>query len=213
LHEFLWGELADWYVEVSKVRIGDSSSSSSSTSTVDTTATATASTTTSQETALMSDYVLLYVWSRGLKLLHPYMPFVTETLYQNISAPTPTPTHARSIMVSAWPLLVTLDQLQQRSDSSSGSSYHIADTDRSTNTDMPILPPSDPQSIRHFSKLKAIVKTIRNMRTTYGIKASHKIHATVYVPMYGGEAGNELHAELGVYVVCCVPCAVCVDGV
>jgi valyl-tRNA synthetase len=215
LHEFLWGEVADWYVEVSKTRIDSSSSSSSSSSS---TATATAiaidSTTTMHESAKMAEYVLLYIWSRGLKLLHPYMPYVTETLYQNISPPTPTPTHAHphahvvvgSIMVSEWPLLVPLDQLQQRSGGGGGSSCRITDTDTDTGTDtdtdddemqLKLVLPIDVQSIQHFSKLKAIVKTIRNMRITYGIQESHKIHATVYVPVYGTGAGDALYAELG----------------
>ncbi|GAF89788.1 unnamed protein product, partial [marine sediment metagenome] len=59
IHDFLWGEYCDWYVEMSKVRLarGDNSVLP----------------------------VLVHVLETGLRLLHPYMPFVTEELWQTLS--------------------------------------------------------------------------------------------------------------------------------
>ena len=79
-------------------------------------------------------------------------------------------------MAQPWPLLIPLDQLKEHS---SGSSIGLA---------------TDGRSILMFSKIKSIIKSIRNMRTVYNVKAAHKVHATVYVP--GGEVGEELLAEL-----------------
>jgi valyl-tRNA synthetase len=41
--------------------------------------------------------VLTHVFTTGLKLLHPFMPFVTEEIYQNL------PGHGESIMVEEYP--------------------------------------------------------------------------------------------------------------
>ena len=55
IHDFIWSELADWYVEMSKVRLREG-----------------------DERPLA---VLAHVLDRGLRLLHPIMPFVTEELW------------------------------------------------------------------------------------------------------------------------------------
>ena len=71
LYEFIWSELCDWYVEMSKVSIygGDSKASMQ---------------------------VLVYVLKNTLKILHPFMPFETEEIYQHLS-------DEKTIMLSSWP--------------------------------------------------------------------------------------------------------------
>jgi len=60
IHDFLWGEFCDWYIEFAKIRL-----------------TATG--------ALPSPVpILVYVLETSLRLLHPYLPFVTEELWQNL---------------------------------------------------------------------------------------------------------------------------------
>ncbi len=58
IYDFLWGDYCDWYVELAKVRLraGDASPLA----------------------------VLVHVLDTGLRLLHPYMPFVTEELWQRL---------------------------------------------------------------------------------------------------------------------------------
>ncbi len=68
LYEFIWHEFADKYIEDVKVRIDSDSF-----------------------LILNSLFVIL------LKLLHPFMPFVTEEIYQKM------PNHGKSIMIEAWP--------------------------------------------------------------------------------------------------------------
>lgn len=75
IYEFLWDEYADWYIEVSKTRMSDVS------------------------TAKVARKTLVYVWDTCMKLLHPFMPFLTETLWQL------TPHKGDSIMISSWPQL------------------------------------------------------------------------------------------------------------
>ncbi len=67
-YDFFWHDFCDWYVEIVKSEI----------------------------TAGIKGQVLLYVMESSLKLLHPFMPFVTEAVWQNIG-------ERHSIMLEAWP--------------------------------------------------------------------------------------------------------------
>lgn len=66
IYQFLWNEYADWFIEVSKTRF----SAGGGTDTVN---------------ALQTLRVLVYVFDTYLRLLHPFMPFVTEALWQEVS--------------------------------------------------------------------------------------------------------------------------------
>ncbi|KAJ1428256.1 tRNA synthetases class I-domain-containing protein [Ochromonadaceae sp. CCMP2298] len=78
IYEFLWDEFADWYIEASKARMrGDSEQALAE----------------QQQTRR----VLVYVWDTCMRLLHPFMPYLTETLWQQI------PHQGDSIMVAPWP--------------------------------------------------------------------------------------------------------------
>ncbi len=80
VHDFLWGEYCDWYIELAKTRLNSASVESSPLP------------------------VLINVLEKSLRLLHPFMPFVTEELWQNIKASLPEDEHfADSIMISAYP--------------------------------------------------------------------------------------------------------------
>ncbi|MGN0335673.1 MAG: valine--tRNA ligase [Lachnospiraceae bacterium] len=74
IYDFIWEEFCDWYIEMVKPRLYNAE---------DTTKTA----------AL---WTLRTVLTNALKLLHPYMPFITEEIFCNLS-------EEESIMISAWP--------------------------------------------------------------------------------------------------------------
>ena len=76
IYEFIWNEFCDWYIELAKARLYDKENERP------------------RQTAL---YVLGYVLERTLRLLHPFMPFITEEIWQHI------PHEGKSIMVAAWP--------------------------------------------------------------------------------------------------------------
>jgi len=81
LYEFLWGEYCDWYIEIAKVRLRSVG-----------------------EDALSPIPVLVYVLEASLRLLHPYMPFVTEELWQNLKNRLPSDWQkVESIMVATYP--------------------------------------------------------------------------------------------------------------
>ncbi|MDK2839443.1 MAG: valyl-tRNA synthetase [Thermosipho sp. (in: thermotogales)] len=72
IYNFFWDEFCDWYIEVSKPRLK------------------------TEEKHLVQN-VLVTVLDNSLKLLHPFMPFITEELWQKL------PTSGESITVSEWP--------------------------------------------------------------------------------------------------------------
>ncbi len=61
---FLWDEFCSWYIELSKDRLAEPQSSS----------------------ALTAKYILLDVMQKGMRLLHPIMPFITEEIWQGIKS-------------------------------------------------------------------------------------------------------------------------------
>ena len=74
IYDFTWNEFCDWYIEIAKIRLqGDDEKA--------------------KDTAKS---VLVYVLTDILKLLHPFMPFITEEIYQAI------PHDCESIMISKW---------------------------------------------------------------------------------------------------------------
>lgn len=81
IYNFLWDDLADWYIEISKTRMNDATS------------------------RRIANRVLVYVWDSYLRLLHPYMPYVTEVLWQII------PHDGSSIMIAEWPLMEDCEEL------------------------------------------------------------------------------------------------------
>lgn len=76
IYEFIWNEFCDWYIELAKARLYDKENARP------------------RQTA---QYVLGYVLERTLRLLHPFMPFITEEIWQHI------PHEGISIMVAEWP--------------------------------------------------------------------------------------------------------------
>ncbi len=75
IYSFTWDLFCDWYIEMAKSRIFDTGSPA----------------------ALTAKRVLVHVLTGILKLLHPYMPFITEEIYQAL------PHTDESVMISAYP--------------------------------------------------------------------------------------------------------------
>jgi len=82
IYEFLWGEFCDWYIELTKLRLYGNDPREADTARA----------------------VLVYVLDRTLRLLHPFMPFVTEEIWQHL------PHQGESLMIAAWPEAGRLDE-------------------------------------------------------------------------------------------------------
>ncbi|MCS4490696.1 valine--tRNA ligase [Corynebacterium sp. ES2794-CONJ1] len=81
LYQFTWGEFCDWYLEIAKVQIPRDFSQASPSE---------------QQRGKNTQVVLGRVLDAVLRLLHPAMPFVTETLWKALS-------DEESLVISAWP--------------------------------------------------------------------------------------------------------------
>ncbi len=75
IYDFIWTEFCDWYIEMAKPRLYGGDAAAKQT---------------------VAD-VLAFVLGQSMKLLHPFMPFITEELYQKL------PVHEETIMRTAWP--------------------------------------------------------------------------------------------------------------
>ncbi len=76
LYEFIWGEVCDWYVELAKPRLYNKDNAAE---------------------RATAQHVLCTVLETAMRLLHPYMPFITEEIWQHL------PHEGNSIMVAPWP--------------------------------------------------------------------------------------------------------------
>jgi len=76
LYDFIWSEFCDWYIELAKPRLYGK---------------------TGQEDRVTAQHVISSVLKGTLELLHPFMPFVTEEIWQNL------PGHGLTIMRAPWP--------------------------------------------------------------------------------------------------------------
>ena len=75
LYDFIWDNFCDWYIELVKPRLFDKEN----------------------PTGKTAQYVLTFVLSNTMKLLHPFMPFITEEIWQHL------PHEGESIVISDYP--------------------------------------------------------------------------------------------------------------
>jgi valyl-tRNA synthetase len=133
LSDFIWSELADWYLEMAKTRLYDEHD-------------ATARFTTRA--------VLWSALDRVLRLLHPYMPFLTEEMWQHLRSTGSAAARRlsgwvgdlpESVMISPWP--------------TAGS--------------------PDPQAEREMELIMSLIRDVRTVRSEYGVDPGKYVSATV----------------------------------
>lgn len=75
LYNFIWDDLCDWYIEFAKLTLyGDDEAAKKNTQSV-----------------------LVYVLDRTMRLIHPFMPFISEEIWQHL------PHEGETVMLAAWP--------------------------------------------------------------------------------------------------------------
>jgi valyl-tRNA synthetase len=81
IFDFFWSEFADWYIEIAKAQLQDEAHRDRTAG------------------------ILRAVLDRSLRLLHPFMPFVTEEIWQHLYAPVPAEQRpAPALIVASWPM-------------------------------------------------------------------------------------------------------------
>jgi valyl-tRNA synthetase len=132
IYEFLWDQYADWYVEISKTRIYEGAGGGG------------------ELEAKAARRVLVYVLDFSLRLLHPYMPFVTEQLWHHLPrAPKSDEQATHALMLADWPemegeVLVT-----------------------------------DAAAVSAFECFQALTRSIRNARAEYNVEPGKRISAVI----------------------------------
>ena len=76
IYSFMWNEFCDWYIEMAKISLYNGT----------------------EEEKIQTSYVLDEVFRNCLKLLHPFMPFVTSKIYENLVN-----YDSKDLMISSWP--------------------------------------------------------------------------------------------------------------
>ena len=139
IQEFLWSEFADWYVEIAKTQLdGDA-----------------------QRQQLTRE--LLYTVLEGsLRLLHPFMPFVTEEAWQYLTGRRRTKTK---------------DKARRQSGNSSSSSVLASIM-------MAAYPTADERALddaaeRDFALVRELIGSIRNVRNEYKVEPARWVAATI----------------------------------
>ncbi len=135
IYDFFWGEFADWYLEIAKIQFGKD-----------------------EKTAFHTVQILTSVLDTCLRLLHPFTPFVTESLWGRLKtaameksdALTPENGWEDALIIARWPEAI---------DAAAGNESAI--------TDMLIV--------------QDVIRAIRNIRTEKNVKAGSKIPATLAV--------------------------------
>ena len=157
IQEFLWSEFADWYLEIAKVQLeGD------------------------QRRQQLTRQVLYTALEGALRLLHPFMPFVTEEAWQYLTAKEPRtknqePSIAGEIPGSQFSVL--------------GSSIMIAPYPVADEAAL------DEAAERDFALLQDLITSIRNVRNEYKVEPARFVAATVAA---GGRAAmlDEQRAQI-----------------
>jgi valyl-tRNA synthetase len=130
VYDFLWGDFADWYVELAKVQLGESARSAAAT---------------------MS--TLLHVLDSCLRLLHPYIPYVTEETWQQLKQAFDA-SKAGSGLVKDWPEALIVAEWP-----SQGRRYQEEAAD--------------------FERLQQLVRAIRSIRSEYNVEPAKRIAAMI----------------------------------
>ena len=130
IYNFIWNEFCDWYIEIGKTRIYSEN----------------------LEERVQVNFVLDYVLRNALKLLHPFMPFVTTEIYSKL-------VHYDDInlMVSAWPEYNELNQFKLEEDTVEKLKDIIVDI-RNTRANMNVHPSKKTKLIFVTSEYEEAIK-------------------------------------------------------
>lgn len=133
VYEFLWDQYADWYIEISKTRLYEGAGGGG------------------EKEAKAARRVLVYILDTSLRLLHPYMPYVTEQLWHHLPRKDASPeAAAHALMLSDWP---------QMDDES------------------PLV--TNAEAVSTFECFQALTRSIRNARAEYNVEPGKRISAVV----------------------------------
>jgi len=150
VYEFFWNDFCDWYVEASKLsfRNGDDAEKNRAVS------------------------VLLAVLEESLRLLHPYLPFVTEEIYGFLPSNCACGADGTPGAAARSPMLIT-------------AQYPVPTDSR-----------KDMKAEACFTSLQDLVRSVRALRAECGIDPALKLHIALYVEK--GSAAEAAHEKIDI---------------
>ncbi|MCI8483152.1 MAG: valine--tRNA ligase [Lachnospiraceae bacterium] len=144
VYDFIWDEFCDWYIEIAKTRTFKKEED--------------------PESAKVAMWTLKTVLIQALKLLHPYMPFITEEIFCTLQEEEDT------IMLSQWPEYTEEWNFPEAEE----AVEHVKDLVkgvRNIRTDMEV-PPSKKAKIFIVTEEKSLENTFADMKESYRLLAS-----------------------------------------
>jgi valyl-tRNA synthetase len=189
---FVWGDVADWYLETTKGRIGAASPDSES-----------------------ARAVLTHVFDYALRLLHPIMPFITETLWQRLPFPVATD-RCEFLAIATWPIPHPASKAETQAMSRFDLVREAVTAVRQIRSDYAIAPGRVMDSIIHsrlngelFMEHSAMIGRLSRSTVKVGVHsveggAAHAVlpdGSEIIVPLGGlvdlGKECDKLRSELG----------------
>jgi len=143
LYRFFWNDFCDWYLEWTKPRVRD------------------------EEQRPIAQNVLAFVLDQLLRLLHPFVPFITEGMFQKLNEIAPVrklngiveAKEAKALVIAQWP--ESIDELV------------------------------DEQAEEQIADIQAVVRTIRDIRSKYNKGPGEKLLALASAPQKIADSLNE----------------------
>ena len=139
VHDFIWDEFCDWYIEIAKVRTYKKDEDA--------------------RAANSALWTLRTVLGQALKLLHPYMPFITEEIYCTLNP------QEETIMLADWPVYKEEWNFSAEEEMLAHVKELVKGI-RNLRTEMDV-PPSRKAKVFIVSEDKALCETFESMKKTY----------------------------------------------
>ncbi|GHU83016.1 valine--tRNA ligase [Clostridia bacterium] len=133
VHDFIWDYYCDWYIELAKARLQADG-----------------------ESAQNARQVLIWVLDQSLRLLHPFMPYITEEIWQTL------PHSGETIMLSKYPSYVE------------NNNYPQEYTETQQTLEILGVNLSYPQESAEMESIRNAIKAIRNRRAEMNVPPSRK---------------------------------------
>lgn len=134
IYKFFWNDLCDWYLEWVKPRMQD------------------------EDQKPIAQNVLAFVLDSTLRLLHPFIPFITEAIFQNLHELVPSINLQRKTSVDSSDSLVLADWPEQMDDF------------------------IDAKVVADIELIQSVIRIIRDIRSKYSVVPSKKLDVSVHAP-------------------------------
>ena len=173
VYDFLWDELCDWYIEMAKVRLWKAEED--------------------PKAANDALWTLRTALTEGLKLLHPYMPFITEEIYCTLNP------DEDAIMIAAWPK-ETEDFAYAEDEAAVEMMKEAVRSIRGVRTSMNV-PPSKKASVFVVTEDAAVQETFKNGAVFFGTLAgASEVHVQADKAGIADDAVSAVIPQATIYI-------------